>query len=149
MEPLTDSENKDEKQMSASSQSNVVSFREGYNFVFEESGHLIRVHGSAVTGKESIYIDNKLVVEKRSFGRRSCLAFTLDGCSYEAEFYVANLLKGETHCSLIKEGVHVETLKKSLKKSRQVNTKSVIRLFLYGALVGFVMVTVMQKFLNE
>ena len=149
---LTDNSNahtNNENENTLSKKNSTVSFRGGYNFLFEDEGHLIRVHGSAVTGKESIYVDDKLVTDKRSLGRRSCLSFAIDGIEYEAEFYVANLLTGETHCSLIKEGVHVETLKRTLKKSQQLNTKSLLISLLTGAIAGFCGYMIVHQFFGK
>jgi hypothetical protein len=130
-------------------QSDNVSLRQGYNFLFEDNQHQIRVHGSAVSGKERVYVDHDMVAEKRSFGRRSSLFFTIDNVKYEAEFYVANLLTAETHCTLIKEGTHVATLKKSYAKSGKSIAKAFLTYFLCGAIAGFAGVTLFLMLIGE
>jgi hypothetical protein len=43
-----------------------VSMRKGFWFYFEHQGHDISVHGSAWSGKETIYVDNHPVSDKRN-----------------------------------------------------------------------------------
>jgi hypothetical protein len=40
--------------------------RKGFWFYFEHQGHDISVHGSAWSGKETIYMDNHPVSDKRN-----------------------------------------------------------------------------------
>lgn len=86
-------------------------FKDGFNFNFKVGDHLIHAWGSAKSGKELVHVDGQVVSDKRSFSRRSVHTFNLDNDSYEIEFQTVSLLTGELHCSLIKDGVHVETLK--------------------------------------
>lgn len=121
-----------------------VSYREGFSFDFEDAGHEINVRCSSISGKESIFVDDKLVAEKRSFRRKSSLLFMLGNDKYEVEFNVVNILKGETHCTLIKNDVHIKTIKKALMKKNQLSGKNLwIKLpiyFLIGATCGYLSV---------
>jgi len=123
-----------------------VSFRKGFGYSFTENEHIIRLHCSAVSGKEYLYVDEILVSEKWSFRRKSIHKFTIGDDFYEVELHVVNLLTGETHCTLIKDGVHVKTLKKALKKSRQLSKDKIWwyipSCFLVGGLAGFLSVKV-------
>jgi hypothetical protein len=38
-----------------------VNYRDGFNFDFEDAGHVINVHCSSVIGKESIYLDDEFI----------------------------------------------------------------------------------------
>ena len=121
-----------------------VSFRKGFSYSYRDNDHDIHLQCSAFSGKEYLYVDDKLVSEKWSFKRKSIHQFTLGDDLYEVELHVVNLLTGETHCTLIKNDVHVKTLKQALKKSRQL-TKDKIwwyipSCFLVGAIAGFVSV---------
>jgi hypothetical protein len=117
-----------------------VNYRDGFNFDFEDAGHVINVHCSSVSGKESIYLDNQLIASKRSFKRRSSMSFTIGEDNYEVEFNVVNMFKGETHCTLIKNDVHVKTIKKALLMKYQLSGKNawltIIACFVIGSICG-------------
>ncbi len=120
-----------------------VSYRNGFNFEFEDANHLINVHCSSVSGKESIYLDGELVASKRSFRRKSSMTFSIDGDNYEVEFNVVDMLKGETHCTLIKNNLHVKTIKKALLKKNQISGKQgwmkVSVIFVFGLISGYLL----------
>ena len=121
-----------------------ANFKSGYNFEFAQDENSIKVHGSAKSGKEQVFFDNKLVVEKRSFGFKSYLSFHENNHHYEIEFKVANILTGEVHCTLIKDDVHVKTLKHSLMTKYQLAGKSlfwfiVSQGFVFGVVVIFLL----------
>lgn len=112
-----------------------VSYRRGFSFDFEDDGHNISVRCSSMTGKERVFLDGKLMAEKRSFRRKSSMGFMQGDNRYEVEFNVVNLLNGETHCTLIKNDVHVKTIKKALLKKNQLTGKNVwFKLPLYFAI---------------
>ena len=122
-----------------------VNYRDGFNFDFQEAGHVINVHCSLVTGKESIYLDDKFIAWKRSFKRRPSMSFNIGEDNYEIEFNVVNMFKGETHCTLIKNDVHVKTLKKALLMKYQLlggknASLTIFGCFVIGAICGFVSV---------
>jgi len=126
-----------------------VNYKTGFNFIFSEEGNTIRAFGSAKSGKEQVFVNDNLMTEKRSFGRRSCLSFESNEHQYEVEFHMVNLFTGELHCTLIKDGVHVKTLKQSLAKKYQLNGKTKL-LFLVsqGFVAGFVLVMALNYFFN-
>jgi len=115
---------------------NDVSYRDGFHFYFNDFGHVIHAFGSALTGKEIVYVDDEIVVEKFGFRRKSCLKFKIEGRSFEIEFNQVNIFTGELHCSLIKEGVHVKTFKRALKKQNQLSIKYLSKFFLLGIIFG-------------
>jgi len=115
---------------------NDVAYRDGFHFYYQYQDHTIHAFGSAVTGKEIVYLDDKIVAEKRSFGRKSCLSFEINTKSFEIEFNMVNLFTGELHCSLIQEGVHVKTFKRALKKKNHATLKNLTKCFFLGAGIG-------------
>jgi hypothetical protein len=130
-----------------------VSFRKGFNYSFTEGEHTVYLNCSAVNGKERLYVDDALVSKKWSFRRKSIHQFSMGDDLYEVELHVVNMLTGETHCTLIKNGVHVKTLKKALKKSRQLS-KDILwwfipSCFVAGALCGFLAVNVFFMLFGE
>jgi len=126
-----------------------VNYKTGYNFEFVQDNNVIKAFGSAKSGKEQVFFNDKLMAEKRSFGRRSCLSFDSNGYHYEVEYHVTNLFTGELHCTLIKDGVHVKTFKQSLAKKYQLNGKTkLFFLISQGFVAGFVLVMVFDYFFN-
>jgi hypothetical protein len=123
-----------------------VSFSKGFSYSFAEGEHTIDLSCSAVNGKEKLYVDDVLVSKKWSFRRKSIHQFRIGDDSYEVELHVVNMLTGETHCTLIKNDVHVKTLQKALKKSRQLSKDKlwwyIPYCFLAGGLLGFLMAKV-------
>jgi hypothetical protein len=123
-----------------------VGYLDGYHFEFEIDGYKIHTHGSAKSGKEQVYINDKKIAEKRSFKRKSILNFVLDENKYEIEFNMVSLLTGELHCSLIKNGTHIKTHKKALKRYYQIGSKrTLLWLFLIGGLVGYFVMAALLK----
>jgi hypothetical protein len=133
----------DKAQITIDTVDETVNYRDGFNFDFEDAGHVINVHCSSVSGKESIYLDGELVASKRSYRRKSSSKFAVNENKYEVEFNVVDMLKGETHCTLIKNDVHVKTIKKALLMKYQLTAKStwivVFLIFVFGGLSGFIL----------
>jgi len=146
-------ENKTNKEMNNSNTDGTVRFSKGYNYSFEENGHVIHLHCSAVNGREKLYIDNELASKKWSFRRKSLHTFSMGKDAYEVELHVVDILRGETHCTLIKNGVHVQTLKQALTKSGQLDKGklwwSIPLIFLLGAIGGFSMVEIAFMWFGE
>jgi len=145
--------NKINKEMNNNNLDGTVSFTKGYDYSFEENGHVIRLHCSAVNGKEHLYIDNKLDSKKWSFRRKSIHTFSIEKDCYEVELHVVDMWIGETHCTLIKNGVHVKTLKKALAKNRQMSKENlwwyIPSCFLVGGIAGFVAVKIAFMWFGE
>tara|TARA_R110001592_G_scaffold226045_1_gene482107 strand:+ start:8152 stop:8637 length:486 start_codon:yes stop_codon:yes gene_type:complete len=130
-----------------------ISFRKGFNYSFIEGDHTVYLNCSAVNGKERLYVDDVLVSGKWSFRRKSIHYFSIGEDSYEVELHVVNMFTGETHCTLIKNDVHVKTLKKALKKSLQLSKDKlwwfIPSCFVAGALCGFLAVNVLFMLFGE
>ncbi|WP_019030119.1 hypothetical protein [Colwellia piezophila] len=120
-----------------------VSYREGFSYKFEDAGNVINVRCSSISGKETVYVNEVLVAEKRSFRRKSSMVFNIGGDRYEIEFNVVDMLKGETHCTLIKNDLHVKTIKKALLKKNQISGKNgwlkVSLIFVFGLISGYLL----------
>jgi hypothetical protein len=123
-----------------------VSYRGGFNYEFIVGAHQISVCCSSFSGKESIYVDGELVVTGISFHRKSFHDFSINDDHYEVELNVVDMLKGETHCTLIKNDVHVKTIKKALLAKNQLSKHSpiaklyIIIAFIFGAASGYYLV---------
>jgi len=114
-------------------------FKNGYNFHFDVDGHHIHCYGSINSGKEILYIDEQVISEKRTFRRKSVTAFEIDNNNFEVEYNMVSMLKGELHCTLIKNGVHVETqiMTMSQEESKGAFWVGFWSFFAIGAIVGF------------
>jgi hypothetical protein len=113
-----------------------VSYRGGFNYEFIIEEHKINVRCSSFSGKESVYVDGELVVTGRSFRRKSSHNFTINNDHYEVELNVVDMLKGETHCTLIKNDVHVRTIKQALLAKNQLSTNNPLgKLYIFVAFI--------------
>ena len=115
------------------------SFKKGMVFRFEELRHQIELIASGFSGKESVYIDGKLVSSFRSFSRSTIHTFKINSVNYELELNTISILKGKLECSLIKEGVHLKTLKLNTIKSSKTKLtyKFILAHFILGAVAGY------------
>ena len=129
-----------------------VNYSDGFTFDFNDDGRLISVFGSAWTGKESVSFNGQVVAEKRSYTRKSVIEFTIEEDDYEVEFNMVDMLRGELHCTLIKNGVHFKTSKKALVNKYQITPKSwwkMLLLFFVGGFSGYISVHFILKFFGE
>ncbi|MDO6427162.1 hypothetical protein Q4489_09070 [Thalassotalea sp. 1_MG-2023] len=126
-----------------------VGYREGYHFYFTFDEQHIHVHCSALSGKESIYVNEELVITQRSLGLKSCQTLTIANKTVEIEITMAKILTGEVHCTLIVDNTHVATQKQVLKKRYQLNDKTLLPwmlLFgLLGAVLGYLSVDIFNQ----
>lgn len=90
---------------------NLELLKKGFNFLFQVDGKEVLAQASSKWTTEKIYLDKKLVSKRHSMRIHSVHHFAIGGTSYEVEFHSPSRLTGEVHCSLIKEGVHIETQK--------------------------------------
>lgn len=129
-----------------------VNYRDGYHYYFQLGQHRIHAFGSAKSGKEQVFVDQNMVAEKRSFGRKSCLAFQIDGNDMEVEFHMVNMFSGELHCTLIQNGTHVKTLKKALKTHYHLTSKRayfwIPLALITGVFCGYYFMTQLIQFFN-
>ncbi len=129
-----------------------VDFSNGYTFDFNDNGRMINVYGSAWTGKETVSFEGEVIVNKRSFSRKSTLEFSIADDSYEVELNMVDMFRGELHCTLIKNGVHCKTLKKALANKYQLTKTSswqLLILFFLGGFFGYTAVNLIMKFFGE
>jgi len=100
-----------------------VTFKELLIFEFAEAGHRIKLDSSKFSGKVLLFIDDKVVTSKYSFRRKCSLDFNLNKDIYEVEFNAAAMFNAEIYCTLIKNGIHVKTIKKALHNESKNETK--------------------------
>jgi len=92
---------------------NIASIKDGFWFVFHDGDITITAGGSSVSGKEYIYINQKLVTEKRSIKKKSEHIIEFNGNKYTIIFHMKKIMTGDLKCSLLKN----DTLLKAYQAS--------------------------------
>jgi len=123
-----------------------ASLSKGVNYYFQDGKHEIKVFISMVSGKEIIHFDGKEVSNKRSLKTETLHKFTVGKIRYEAEVKVTNIMLGHLDCTIIKDGVHLETSKYSYEKSWKSFAKTFLKTFVIAFAVGFVVGYTLVKF---
>lgn len=121
-----------------------VSLRNGYWFYFEDMGLKITAHGSGISGKELIFVDDDIVSSKRAFSMRSKHPFTYGSDHYEVEFSMKNYWSGELECILSKNGQVIQRTCKAYITNNNMK-RSILGVFgiaalgavIGGAVIGF------------
>lgn len=84
---------------------NIVSITNGYWFYFQHESVEIAVHGSAWSGKETVYLNDNPVSEQRNLtSLNSKHQFRHEGKEYRVKFAVISTLRGELECHLEVDG---------------------------------------------
>ncbi len=122
-----------------------ASLFKGYWFYFQDGDTEIAVHGSAWSGRETVYVNDNPVSDKRVLHKlKSEHKFTHNGKEYRVVFDVTNPLTGAIECSLYSGYTGRKLLAKQTKAFIEKGNKSVwvtlLTLFLIGAGVGALMV---------
>ena len=77
-----------------------VTIKDGFWFFFEDDGIEIAVNASAFSGKETVYVNDNPVSEKRSYGFLSLHNFQYKGKHYRVKCDVVNIITQKVECSL-------------------------------------------------
>jgi len=113
-----------------------VSLTDGYWFYFEDEGTQIVAHGSALSGKETVFVDREIVSTKRSFSRKSIHDFHYKGHAYQIVFFMESILSGTLSCSLYKNGELISATTKSYS-IKTFNWKTFLIAMTVGAIIGY------------
>lgn len=89
-------------------------FLAGCWFVFPTEAGCIRVWGSWLSGKERIYVDERVVTERRNLRFSSEHAFLAGGQEHVVSIAVLSILKGHLSCTLRRNGTITQVLKVSM-----------------------------------
>jgi hypothetical protein len=117
-----------------------VTVKNGYWFFFEDDGNKIAMHGSAISGKETIYVNDEVVSETRNYKFKSDHLFEINGVEYNVEFKMKSMLKGELLCSLYRENKLLTTESKAYfqKDNKTILLTSLGAGFLVGLTIAFI-----------
>lgn len=114
-----------------------ASIRKGCWFVVRDGNNLIHIHGSNINGKESVYLNNELVSEKRNLHKKSEHEFEdKNNNSYQIEISVSDLYKGSLECKVYKNDELIKTFKTILNTAKKKQTLSLIILIVLGGISG-------------
>jgi hypothetical protein len=117
----------------------------GIWFIFRDGERVIADHNSLL-GKESIFINGKIVSKKRTLNRRSNHSFNFEENTYEIDIFTHNTFK-ELECHLKKDGIYLDRLKvyDGLKPRYKSSTRFVL-IGLSGLLIGFLISLLVNYF---
>ena len=111
---------------------------------FDIGDHVIRVEASYLTGKESVYVDDKLISEKLTWRFTSEHKFELDGKQIAVRLKVGNLFTGPVSITLWVNGEEIDSdvwnMKRILKTtgSSQNWWKTILTIFVLGLIGGVI-----------
>ncbi len=78
-----------------------VTLRKGYWFYFDHQGNDISMHGSAWSGKETVYFNNKSVSSFRNISKRkSEHCFNENGHAYKVVTHMKSIMRGSLEVAL-------------------------------------------------
>ena len=120
-----------------------ASFRKGSNIVFKDNSKTIRIWGSGWTGREKIWVNDKLVSDRRSFGFNPWHRFDFDDHLYEVIINVDGENFGAILVSILKDGVltyRAQTNNVTKTKNGKPSLAYAISV-LIGAIAGFLVMT--------
>jgi hypothetical protein len=112
-----------------------VSLLKGYWFIFQDGDREIAAHASALSGRERVFVNGRLVSRKRSLTLTSNHQFLWEGSTYIIVFHAPRLLAAQLECSLTKDNVFIDRFKTSYKLKHRA--LKVVCSALVGALLGF------------
>jgi hypothetical protein len=104
-----------------------ASIKEGIWYVFEDGNNIIKLWCSSLSGKEKLYLNEKLISEKRSMRMTNEYSFKDDsGLNYSLILKTTNLLKGHIVCRLERNGEHVRTIKSKVVLGKNFTMKRIL-----------------------
>ena len=121
-----------------------VTIRHGYWFFFEQGPNKIAIHGSSISGMETIYLNDEIVSKKRSYKFKSEHEFSIDGDIYSVVFKMTNWLRGELCCSLFKGAELITTETKAYYQKN--NKLLIVSSLVCGLAAGFIFAYFAIKF---
>lgn len=113
-----------------------ASFVNGYWFYFNDGDSEIAVHGSAWSGRETVYLNDNPVSDKRELLKFSSdHAFTHNGHEYRVNYHLTNVLTGALECTLYRDGKLFASQTKGILGKSRGSWLFILGMFLAG--LGF------------
>jgi len=117
-----------------------VTMRKGFWFYFEHEGHDISVHGSAWSGRETVYVNNHPVSDRRNItsftGKHD---FKIGSKQYHVTVKLVSVMKGTIEVTLCCEDeiIGVESKSYISRANGKKLTTELLILAFSGAIVGY------------
>ncbi len=102
---------------------------QGYSFTFEDNENHIKAWFSALSGKEKVFVNEKLVSAQRNFSRNSVNTFSVNNDVYSTSLNVENIFKGPFTCTLTKND---KPYKRKILMFQKVSKNGAKQSFMYG-----------------
>jgi len=83
-------------------QNDSFSITKGCFFIFEDNGNQIKAWFSALSGKETIFVNNVIVSTGKNYSRNSVSKFRIKNDNYSISLIVKSFIKGPFVCTLSK-----------------------------------------------
>lgn len=124
----------------------------GIWFVFNDNENTIKVWGSGTSGKEKVYLNDKLVSEKRNLKMNSQHTFSdSNQTNYVVKTINTNIMKGVLECQLYKNGEVLKKYECRFDLKGFANAKSLLTLIggamIIGVLMGLGYITELTMFI--
>ncbi|CAM3830724.1 hypothetical protein [Parendozoicomonas haliclonae] len=118
-------------------QPQTASITNGYWFYFEVDGHNVAVFCSAISGQETVFVDDEIVSNFRNLLKMDARhTFQIDGVEYKIIIRTEKLLTGQISCTLRKGFQILGEQKKGLVQKFPFKTLFFTLLFLFLAGYG-------------
>ena len=114
--------------------SNHTSLRKGLWFFFTVNGHQVTHHSSLLSGRERIWVDDELVVNRTGWGIFNAHKIWVDDQSFELKTgfkSVNSIFVSRIDCELYQDGALLEA-----KHNQLTSTSKLLMQFFYGACAG-------------
>ena len=129
----------------------MYSLKQGLRFYFYHQEIEIKIHINVLTGTQTVSVNGQQISQVngwKAWRVTNHHTFKIVASVYEVELNVVSVIKGKLNCSLIKDGVHITTLKWDPKqyeltiKTRAQRIKEMLIGGMLGLMLGYVISTV-------
>lgn len=129
----------------------MYSLKQGLRFYFYHQEIEIKTHINVLTGTQTVSVNGKQISQIngwKAWRLTNHHTFKIVASVYEVELNTVSVIKGKLNCSLIKDGVHITTLKWDPKqyelasKTRAQRIKEMLIGGTLGLMLGYVISTV-------
>ena len=106
----------------------------GLWFVFDVDGTPVRLWAASLSGRERLYVGDKVVSQARGYRKTSVHHFEIGGESYEVRLVLTTSPRRRVTCDLLRQGTRVQGFEVPTKKRRAMPAwRLVLRIVLCGA----------------
>ena len=114
-----------------------ANFIDGFWFYFQDGDTDIAVHGSAWSGKETVYVNDNPVSSKRELLKLvSEHEFVHNGHQYRVRYHVTSLIRADLECSVYKDGQLLAAQTKGVVKTAKQGWLTILKMFVFGLIFG-------------